>query len=65
MGKCGPGKPNVKAGSRGFQFIHGGDKLQPFVGNEKAKDNPEEIQKPGAMCITPFFDIGNDTHIVD
>lgn len=62
MGQGCPGKPNIETGGGHFQFIHIGNKLKALVGNKQAENNPEEIKKAGAVRVTPFFNIGNNTH---
>jgi hypothetical protein len=37
-------------------------KIKALVGDKCAEQNSEKIKEPGAMTITPPFNIGDNTH---
>lgn len=57
-----PRKINVKASGGHFQVVHVGDEIQSLVGNENPQGHPKDVKKAGPVSISPFFDVGNDTH---
>ena len=52
----------VYTGGRHVQLIHVGDEIQPLVSDKHAENDPGNIQITRTMRVTPFLNVGDDTH---
>ncbi len=60
--KRGTGKVHIYTCGCHLEFGHVCYKVQAFIGQEYTQNNAKQIEKAGAMTITPPFNVGDNIH---